>query len=80
MPIQKIKSGRIITVDATTYVGERGTIFYDESTGLLRLSDGVTPGGLLVTAGGGSAPAGNVDGGGPATVYGGTTKVDGGGI
>ena len=48
MPIQKIKSGRIITVQAETYVGEKGIIFYDEDTGLLRLSDGVTPGGIPV--------------------------------
>lgn len=48
MPVQKIKSGRIITVQAETYVGEKGIIFYDEDTGVLRLSDGVTPGGILV--------------------------------
>jgi len=53
MPVQKIKSGRIITVQAETYVGERGTIFYDEFTPELRLSDGTTPGGILFTSGGG---------------------------
>lgn len=53
MPVQKIKSGRIITVDAPTYVGEKGTIFYDEDTPQLRLSDGLTPGGILFTGGGG---------------------------
>ena len=46
MSIQKIKSGRIITVNAGTYVGEKGTIFYDENLGDLRLSDGLTPGGI----------------------------------
>jgi hypothetical protein len=54
MPVQKIKSGRIITVEADTYVGDRGTIFYDEFTPQLRLSDGSTPGGLLFSGSGGS--------------------------
>jgi hypothetical protein len=53
MPVQKIKSGRIITVQAETYVGDKGTIFYDEFTPELRLSDGITPGGILFTGGGG---------------------------
>ena len=53
MPVQKIKSGRIITVQAPTYVGEKGTIFYDEDTPELRLSDGHTPGGILFTSGSG---------------------------
>jgi hypothetical protein len=53
MPVQKIKSGRIITVQAPTYVGEKGTIFYDEDTPTLRLSDGNTPGGILFGTGGG---------------------------
>jgi hypothetical protein len=52
MPVQKIKSGRIITVQAPTYVGEKGIIFYDEDTPELRLSDGVTPGGILFGTGG----------------------------
>lgn len=52
MPIQKIKSGRIITVDAENYVGDKGIIFYDENTGILRLSDGSTPGGILITVAG----------------------------
>jgi|688.fasta_scaffold278490_2 hypothetical protein len=52
MPVQKIKSGRIITVQAETYVGDKGTIFYDEFTPELRLSDGTTPGGILFTSGG----------------------------
>lgn len=53
MPVQKIKSGRIITVQASTYVGEKGIIFYDEDTPELRLSDGITPGGIVFTSGGG---------------------------
>lgn len=52
MPVQKIKSGRIITVQASTYVGEKGIIFYDEDTPELRLSDGITPGGIIISSGG----------------------------
>lgn len=54
MPIQKIKSGRIITTLVNDYVGEKGMIFYDEDTPELRLSDGTTPGGILISGGGGT--------------------------
>lgn len=67
MPVQKVKSGRIITVQADTYVGDKGTIFFDESVPYLRLSDGVTPGGLpfiSVTTG-----TQNIDGGFPDSIY-----------
>jgi hypothetical protein len=53
MPIQKIKSGRVITVESVSFVGESGTIFYDEAKGDLRLGDGVTPGGRLLSVGSG---------------------------
>ena len=33
---------------ATNYIGRRGEIFYDDITGELRISDGVTPGGNAV--------------------------------
>lgn len=51
MSVQKIKSGRIPTVASTSYVGERGIIFYEESLGDLRLSDGETPGGIPISLG-----------------------------
>jgi hypothetical protein len=51
MAIYKIKAGQIITVNADNYVGTEGMIFYDD-TGVLRLSDGVTPGGNIITGGG----------------------------
>lgn len=53
MPVQKIKSGRVAVADSTTYVGEHGTIFYNEFIGDLRLSDGTTPGGVPLSLGGG---------------------------
>jgi hypothetical protein len=45
MTIQKIKSGRV-SAEANSYIGSRGVIFYDETYGDLRLSDGATPGGI----------------------------------
>jgi hypothetical protein len=53
MTIQKIRSGRINTVVAEEYVGEHGTIFYNENIGDLRLSDGTTIGGIPLTFGSG---------------------------
>lgn len=52
MPIQKIKSGRILSPDLTNYVGNKGQLFFDEDVGELRLSDGITPGGISVGSGG----------------------------
>lgn len=43
----KVFSSRV-KVPATQYVGDVGRIFYNESTGELRLSDGQTPGGLPI--------------------------------
>lgn len=55
MPVQKIKSGRIITVQVNEYVGDKGIIFYDEDVAELRLSDGVTPGGVPFSSGTGTS-------------------------
>lgn len=59
MTIQKIRSGRVTSINADEYIGEKGTIFYNETIGDLRLSDGITPGGvgLSVGSGGGSGNA-----------------------
>ena len=48
MSIRKLRAGRVPSVTASQYVGERGSIFWNESTGELRLSDGVTLGGSPV--------------------------------
>ena len=48
MSIKKIWGTRT-KVNVETYVGEKGSLFYDEATGVLRLSDGHTPGGVPVT-------------------------------
>jgi hypothetical protein len=47
MPIRKLPAGEQ-AYDAATYVGTAGRLFYDEDTGVLRRSDGVTPGGLPI--------------------------------
>jgi hypothetical protein len=48
MTIRKVQAGRVITVTSTNFVGEFGTLFYEESLGDIRISDGVTPGGRLI--------------------------------
>ncbi len=55
MTIRKIEAGRVITKDLDTFVGQPGTIFYDELTGELRLSDGKTEGGIPIGGSGGGA-------------------------
>ncbi len=57
MTIQKIKSGRVTSIDADQYVGEIGIIFYNQEIGDLRLSDGVTLGGIPITLGTTGNPA-----------------------
>ena len=58
MAIRKFEAGRIITLDLDHYIGTEGTIFYDEFTAEMRLSDGVTPGGIPIYNGGGGGGAG----------------------
>jgi len=43
-----------------TFVGDAGRMFYNEATGCLRLSDGITPGGLPICGGGGGTITGNL--------------------
>ena len=56
---QKLYTSRANNLDANTYIGEAGRIFYDEpattnTAPTLRYSDGVTPGGIPITTGGSS--------------------------
>ena len=46
--LKKIKGTRV-PADASSFVAEYGTIFYDEFNGELRLGDDVTPGGIPLT-------------------------------
>jgi hypothetical protein len=54
MPVQKIKSGRVLNPPVALFVGEKGMLFYDEDIPQLRLSDGHTPGGIVFPTGGGA--------------------------
>lgn len=54
MPIYKIQAGRIITTTVDEYIGDPGTIFYDEAVPQLRLSDGSTAGGIVFPGQGGT--------------------------
>jgi hypothetical protein len=56
---QKLFSSRL-KVPAAQYIGEEGRIFYHEDTGELRISDGVTPGGLPIYFGGSGGSGGAV--------------------
>ena len=48
MSIRKLRAGRVPVVTANHYVGEYGAIFWDETDGQLRLSDGHTLGGKVL--------------------------------
>jgi hypothetical protein len=50
MAFYKIKSGRVNgQITSSQYIGNSGSIFYDDTDGELRLSDGVTPGGVAIS-------------------------------
>jgi len=76
MAVRKIKAGRVSTVTLDQFVGEQGTIFYDDETGEMRLADGITAGGMSSVLGGSNL---EIDGGNAFTVYTAEIEVDGGG-
>jgi len=53
MAVRKIKAGRVGSVTVNQFVGEQGTIFYEDTTGEMRLSNGVAAGGIAIITGGG---------------------------
>ena len=75
MSIQKIKAGRVTQVVADEWVGPYGTLFYNEDLGDLRVGDGVTPGGILLSFGGGEG--GNYSLPTATTTVKGGVKIDG---
>jgi hypothetical protein len=46
MTVHKVVSGRVNTTDVNHFIGEKGQLFYDETVGILKLSDGHTAGGV----------------------------------
>lgn len=53
MPIQKIVSSEKNNITLNDFIGEKDRLFFDVTTRTFRLSDGVTPGGIVVNTGGG---------------------------
>jgi hypothetical protein len=53
MSVQKIKAGRVPGTDADNFVGDIGTLFYNEGVGDLRIGDGITVGGIPLSFGSG---------------------------
>lgn len=46
MAVRKIRGSRINPVTFSTFFADRGTLFYDDVIGEIRVGDGITPGGL----------------------------------
>lgn len=59
--IQKIVSSRM-GGNANIFIGELGRMFYDQDDGIIRLSDGKTAGGIIVSngSGGNSGPSSGI--------------------
>ena len=53
MTVQKFNTTLKNNVTGTTFVGDKDRVFFDVATKTFRLSDGVTPGGIVINAGGG---------------------------
>ena len=53
MTVQKFNTTQKNNVTGTSFVGDKDRVFFDVTTKTFRLSDGVTPGGVVINAGGG---------------------------
>ena len=49
--VRKIKAG-LVKISVNDFVGEDGNVFFDVEDGVMRLSDGATPGGIPLSSGG----------------------------
>lgn len=52
MAIQELFSSRNNKINANEFVGQQDRLFYDIETQTLRVSDGITPGGIIINSGG----------------------------
>jgi len=53
MPIQKLNTTQKNNINGTAFVGDKDRVFFDVTTKTFRLGDGVTPGGVVISQGGG---------------------------
>jgi hypothetical protein len=62
MAFYKIWASRV-KGDPDEFVGDEGRLFYDDSDGIIRMSDGATQGGIayIDNSGGGGDPTGSLD-------------------
>lgn len=68
--IQNLFTSRDNNTDASTFVGQSGRLWYDPVTNAFYVSDGQTPGGILVAGGGGSSGfVTQIDGGAADSIY-----------
>lgn len=49
MALYKIAAAHKPTAELSTFIGDKGELFYSEEDTRLRISDGITPGGIIVT-------------------------------
>lgn len=70
MPLFKIQASYKPTAEIDTFIGDQGGLFYSEDERILRISDGVTPGGITIGQPATVAPAFLlIDGGSSETVF-----------
>lgn len=76
--IQKFFTSRDNNAVGTSFVGEVGRLWYDPVTNTIRVSDGQTPGGIIVSGGGGGETVINLDGGSAHSQYLASENINGG--
>lgn len=67
--IQNFFTSRDNNIDGSTFVGQEGRLFYRPDDNTIRISDGITPGGILVSGGGGDCMGKQLDGGAADSIY-----------
>ena len=76
--VQNFFTSRDNNADGTTIIGQTDRLWYDPTTNTIRISDGVTPGGIIVSGGGGGIGKTQIDGGAADSVYLDADQVNGG--
>lgn len=61
MPVHKIRSSYKPTAEQETFIGDTGDLFYDAVERVIRISDGVTPGGISISSSGIEGLSSNLD-------------------